>query len=97
MICPVEIGRRGDKCPLWGKVELFVRGRHEAIPGLRGGAGHEDTGGDLASDGEKDQLGAGSGDHRDHAAADAAGAAQSAAGGGEDGGAGVGALSAAVF
>ena len=62
------------KCPLWsgGRVRLFARRGHEALPGSRDGAGNEDTGSNLAGDGEADYVVAGSGDHRDQRPADAA-------------------------
>ncbi len=54
------------------RVELFARRWHEVLLGSRDGAGDEDTRSDFASDGEADQLVAGSRDHRNQRPADAA-------------------------
>src|ERR1700680_3532438 len=62
------------KCPLlWRgfEVEVPAGARHGFLPGVRRGAGHENTGSDFASAGEKDYLVAGGRDHRHQRPADA--------------------------
>jgi hypothetical protein len=63
------------KCPLlWRgfEVEVPAGARHGFLPGVRRGAGHENTGSDFASAGEEDYLVPGGRDHRHQRPADAA-------------------------
>ena len=64
MICPVEIAHEMSAFVARLEVEVPAGGRHGFLPGVRRGAGHENTGSDFASDGEKAYLVPGGRDHR---------------------------------
>src|SRR6516162_10105823 len=71
MICPVELASEMSAFVARFEVELPAGGRHAFLPRVRRGAGHEDSGSHIASDGEEDQLGASGGNHRHQRPADA--------------------------
>src|SRR5271167_383015 len=56
MICPVELASEMSAFMARLAVEVPAGGRHAFLPGVRRGAGHEDSGSHFTSDGEEDHL-----------------------------------------
>src|ERR1700680_2260735 len=64
MICPVERAHEMSAFVARIAVEVPAGGRHGFLPRVRRGAGHENTGSDFASAGQKGYLVPGGRDHR---------------------------------